>query len=151
MDWLMPLDDETLLRCQERVDQLIEQIDALVADIEATAERCLLVANKPRFDQATHAKVALMSERQHISIVPDDRFLGMWRIRWPDGSLSDRLNQQRAADAAYVARCGARTPRKPTEKPNRVQARSALADRGNCTATHATALQTPPVRRGVPR
>jgi hypothetical protein len=42
--------------------------------------------------------------KQHIAIIPDDRYPHMWRIRFPDGSLSDRLNHQRAAEVAYAYR-----------------------------------------------
>jgi hypothetical protein len=39
MDRLTPLDDDTLLRCQEQLDELIVEIDALIADIAASSER----------------------------------------------------------------------------------------------------------------
>jgi hypothetical protein len=42
--------------------------------------------------------------KQHIAIIPDDRYPHMWRIRFADGSLSDRLNHQRAAEVAYAYR-----------------------------------------------
>ena len=35
-------------------------------------------------------------------IVPDANWPGMWRVRWPDGSLSDMANLTRAKDAAFV-------------------------------------------------
>ena len=35
-------------------------------------------------------------------IVPDANWPGMWRVRWPDGSLSDMANLSRAKDAAFV-------------------------------------------------
>jgi hypothetical protein len=35
-----------------------------------------------------------------VEVVPDDTYPGMWRIRTPDGSLSDMLNRTRARDAA---------------------------------------------------
>jgi hypothetical protein len=35
-------------------------------------------------------------------VVPDNRWPGMWRVRWPDGSLSDIANLTRAKDAAFV-------------------------------------------------
>jgi hypothetical protein len=34
-----PLDDDTLLRCQQQLDALISDIDDLLADIAATSER----------------------------------------------------------------------------------------------------------------
>jgi len=42
-------------------------------------------------------------------VVPDSRWLGMWRIAWPDGRLSDMVNQARAKDAA-VAICALGPP-----------------------------------------
>jgi hypothetical protein len=35
-----------------------------------------------------------------VELVPDSTYPGMWRIRTPDGSLSDMLNRTRARDAA---------------------------------------------------
>jgi hypothetical protein len=35
-------------------------------------------------------------------IIPDANWPGMWRVRWPDGSLSDMANLTRAKDAAFV-------------------------------------------------
>jgi hypothetical protein len=31
--------------------------------------------------------------------IPDDKWQGMWRVRWPDGRLSDMVNLTRAKDA----------------------------------------------------
>jgi hypothetical protein len=33
-------------------------------------------------------------------IEPDSTYPGMWRLRWPDGDLSDMANIARAKDAA---------------------------------------------------
>ena len=33
-------------------------------------------------------------------VKPDDRYPTMWRIHWPDGSVSDMVNLTRARDAA---------------------------------------------------
>ena len=33
---------------------------------------------------------------------PDDRYPTMWRIHWPDGSVSDMVNLTRAKDAAQA-------------------------------------------------
>ena len=42
-----------------------------------------------------------MGRRGHVvSIEPDEKYPGMWRIRQPDGSLSDMVNKARARDAA---------------------------------------------------
>jgi hypothetical protein len=38
------------------------------------------------------------------TIIPDDRWPGMWRISWPDGRLSDMANLSRVKDAA-IALC----------------------------------------------
>ena len=35
-------------------------------------------------------------------VIPDNEYAGMWRIRWPDGQLSDMVNLSRAKDAAMV-------------------------------------------------
>jgi hypothetical protein len=35
-----------------------------------------------------------------FSVVVDDRYPTMWRVRYPDGSLSDMVNRTRAKDAA---------------------------------------------------
>jgi hypothetical protein len=34
-----------------------------------------------------------------VSVVPDTTYAGMWRVRWPDGRLSDMTNLTRAKDA----------------------------------------------------
>jgi hypothetical protein len=35
-----------------------------------------------------------------VSIVEDDKYREMWRVRRPDGSLTDMVNRARAKDAA---------------------------------------------------
>ena len=35
-----------------------------------------------------------------VSVVPDQAYSGMWRVRLPDGSLTDMVNLTRAKDAA---------------------------------------------------
>jgi hypothetical protein len=35
-----------------------------------------------------------------IQIVSEERYAGMWRVRLPDGRLTDMLNRTRAKDAA---------------------------------------------------
>jgi hypothetical protein len=35
-------------------------------------------------------------------IVPDSHWPGMWRVRWPDGAVSDMTNVSRAKDAAVA-------------------------------------------------
>lgn len=41
------------------------------------------------------------SRKRMVSIERDGTYPDMWRIRWPDGSLSDMVNRTRAKDAAY--------------------------------------------------
>ena len=36
------------------------------------------------------------------SIVPDQKYPTMWRVRRPDGTLSDMVNRTRAKDAAML-------------------------------------------------
>jgi hypothetical protein len=36
------------------------------------------------------------------AIVPDERWPSMWRVRSPDGTLSDMVNRARAKDAAML-------------------------------------------------
>jgi hypothetical protein len=38
-----------------------------------------------------------------FSVVPDQQHPRMWRVRYPDGKLSDLVNRTRARDAASVA------------------------------------------------
>jgi hypothetical protein len=33
-------------------------------------------------------------------LIPDENYPDMWRVRWPDGHLSDMTNLSRANDAA---------------------------------------------------
>ena len=42
------------------------------------------------------------------AVVPDDRWPGMWRVRTPDGRVSDMVNLTRAKDAtpAWAGRQG---------------------------------------------
>jgi hypothetical protein len=37
------------------------------------------------------------------TVVPDETYPTMWRVRGPDGSLSDMVNRTRAKDAALAA------------------------------------------------
>ncbi len=41
----------------------------------------------------------LHGRRRMGRVVPDAKYLGMWRAQWPDGSLSDMANLSRAKDA----------------------------------------------------
>jgi len=38
-----------------------------------------------------------------FAVVRDDKYPSMWRVRSPDGSLSDMVNLSRAKDAALAA------------------------------------------------
>ena len=42
------------------------------------------------------------STKALAEVIPDDEYAGMWRIRWPDGRVSDMVNLTRAKDAACV-------------------------------------------------
>jgi hypothetical protein len=42
------------------------------------------------------------AKRPVAEVVPDAKWPRMWRVRWPDGSLSDMVNLSRAKDAAFV-------------------------------------------------
>jgi hypothetical protein len=45
-------------------------------------------------------RLCLIGQRQTIvSIEPDATYPQMWRVRYPDGSLSDMVNKTRARDA----------------------------------------------------
>ena len=48
-------------------------------------------------------RLYLGSKRTGYAIVRDDRWPQMWRIRSPDGELSDMVNLTRAKDAALAA------------------------------------------------
>ena len=61
-----------------------------------------------------------LGKRVMLNIVQDERYPTMWRIRWPDGRLSDMVNLTRARDAARSAALsilnGARNkPSKPAD------------------------------------
>ena len=40
--------------------------------------------------------------RKLLSIVQDEKYPSMWRVRRPDGTLSDMVNRTRAKDAAMA-------------------------------------------------
>jgi len=40
--------------------------------------------------------------RKLAEVVPDDRWSGMWRVKLPNGQLSDMVNLTRAKDAAMA-------------------------------------------------
>jgi hypothetical protein len=43
------------------------------------------------------------ARKKVIDVVPDAKYASMWRVRYPDGSLSDMVNRSRAKDAALLA------------------------------------------------
>ena len=47
-----------------------------------------------------HALYYGRSKKPLAWVKPDERYLGMWRIHWPDGEVSDMVNLTRACDAA---------------------------------------------------
>jgi hypothetical protein len=47
-------------------------------------------------------RLRLHSGRVLVSIEPDEIWPGMWRIRMPDGRVTDMVNLTRAKDAAAV-------------------------------------------------
>jgi hypothetical protein len=71
------------------------------------------------------------STKALAEVTPDSEYAGMWRIRWPDGQLSDMVNLSRAKDAAMVLvrkngiidqstnirRCIGNVPPSPQEPP----------------------------------
>ena len=58
-------------------------------------------------------------------IVPDDHWPGMWRVKRPDGSLTDMVNRSRARDAAGNPAYGVKQSRNRYRAPAR-----AFAGRG---------------------
>jgi hypothetical protein len=42
------------------------------------------------------------SKKPLACVKPDERYPTMWRIHWPDGSVSDMVNLTRAKDAAQA-------------------------------------------------
>ena len=42
----------------------------------------------------------LLGGNQHVELVPDSKWPGMWRVKRPDGTLTDMANHTWAPDAA---------------------------------------------------
>lgn len=42
----------------------------------------------------------LQGGNQHVDLVPDSKWPGMWRVKRPDGTLTDMANHTWARDAA---------------------------------------------------
>jgi hypothetical protein len=51
-----------------------------------------------------------------VTVVPDDVYPGMWRVRRPDGTLSDLVNLARAKDAAVSLALGILDRKKHSEE-----------------------------------
>ena len=49
-------------------------------------------------EESAHRSGCRLSPRKP-KVVPDAAHTGMWRVRWPDGRLSDMTNLTRAKDA----------------------------------------------------
>jgi hypothetical protein len=49
-------------------------------------------------------------------VKPDDRYPTMWRIHWPDGSISDMVNLSRACDAAMAIAERGPPPQRPRDR-----------------------------------
>jgi hypothetical protein len=63
-------------------------------------------------------RLYLSNRLSGYSIVPDERYPSMWRVRHPDGSLSDMINRTRAKDAAMaMLDRDLRHAHSPTEAP----------------------------------
>ena len=45
-------------------------------------------------------KLLCWRKQTGFNIVPDEKYPGMWRVRSPNGRLSDMVNRPRAKDAA---------------------------------------------------
>ena len=52
-------------------------------------------------------RLCLHSGRLLATVEPDQKWNGMWRVRLPDGFLSDMVNRTRARDAAISLALGA--------------------------------------------
>jgi hypothetical protein len=63
--------------------------------------------------QATFALHVGRSQVPILHVVPDAIQPGMWRIRFPDGALSDMVNLSRAKDAAVDIAEGIQARKKP--------------------------------------
>jgi hypothetical protein len=85
--------------CGDRCRKRASRADATVPPVPAgtflsvTGRRDIRANNKPIF--VTLRQPASLSE----GIVPDGNYPGMYRLRLPDGSLSDLVNLSRARDA----------------------------------------------------
>jgi hypothetical protein len=55
-------------------------------------------------------------------LIEDLVYPGMWRVKWPDGEISDMVNKTRAKEAIRVfeqeqAKTSSRMPSRASEKP----------------------------------
>jgi hypothetical protein len=80
-----------------------------------------------------------------VHIVPDGTWPGMWRIRHPDGQLSDMANLTRARDGAIAVAMRLLDPRKrgeqraPAASPIRVPGRAGIYPHPDAPALHGDA------------
>jgi hypothetical protein len=45
-------------------------------------------------------KIRQPKSQDKIKVIPDDKYPNMWRVKLPNGTLSDLLNRTRAMDLA---------------------------------------------------
>jgi hypothetical protein len=55
--------------------------------------------------------------RKLLTIVPDAQYPKMWRVRYPDGRLSDMVNRARAEDAAVGVALRIANPKRRQRAP----------------------------------
>jgi hypothetical protein len=65
----------------------------------ALGERRASVFVAAHSDGAENSPSQVLRKPIRAELVPDAKYPGMWRVRWPDGSLSDIVNLTRAKDA----------------------------------------------------
>jgi hypothetical protein len=58
-------------------------------------------------------RLRLHSGRLLATVEPDQKWNGMWRVRLPNGFLSDMVNRTRARDAAISLALGALNRQEP--------------------------------------
>jgi hypothetical protein len=57
-------------------------------------------ANDELYWNGNHLRLRSRSGRILATVIPDARWPGMWRVKLPNGFLSDLVNLSRAKDAA---------------------------------------------------
>jgi hypothetical protein len=61
--------------------------------------------------------ILFINKRRVLQIERDAKYPQMWRVRLPDGSLSDMVNQARAKDAALDIAQGIEARKTPHKSP----------------------------------